>query len=360
MKTTRTYFKEHIEKMKKMKRLIFITLSILILIAVFIFIKVYKAILNPNVMISNGDEISLYIYSEDDFETIKNKLYSEDIIINKNSFEWVAKRLDYPEYIKSGHYIIKNGMNNNRLLNLLRSGSQTPIDFTFNNIRTIEQFAGKVDDELELDSISLLNVLSENPDLKEMGFDKEKYAALFIPNTYELYWNINADDFVEKMIDEYKKFWNESRMQKAENLKLTPIEVSILASIVDKETTKTSEMPRIAGVYLNRINKKWLLQADPTLVFALGDFEIKRVLDSHKKIESPYNTYKYRGLPPGPICIPSIASIDAVLNAEKHKYFYFCAKDDLSGYHVFARNINEHNANAEKYRRALNKKKIYK
>lgn len=360
MKTTRTYFKEHIEKMKKMKRLIFITLSILILIAVFIFIKVYKAILNPNVMISNGDEISLYIYSEDDFETIKNKLYSEDIIINKKSFEWVAKRLDYPEYIKSGHYIIKNGMNNNRLLNLLRSGSQTPIDFTFNNIRTIEQFAGKVDDELELDSISLLNVLSENPDLKEMGFDKEKYAALFIPNTYELYWNINADDFVEKMIDEYKKFWNESRMQKAENLKLTPIEVSILASIVDKETTKTSEMPRIAGVYLNRINKKWLLQADPTLVFALGDFEIKRVLDSHKKIESPYNTYKYRGLPPGPICIPSIASIDAVLNAEKHKYFYFCAKDDLSGYHVFARNINEHNANAEKYRRALNKKKIYK
>ena len=311
-------------------------------------------------MISNGDEISLYIYSEDDFETIKNKLYSEDIIINKKSFEWVAKRLDYPEYIKSGHYIIKNGMNNNRLLNLLRSGSQTPIDFTFNNIRTIEQFAGKVDDELELDSISLLNVLSENPDLKEMGFDKEKYAALFIPNTYELYWNINADDFVEKMIDEYKKFWNESRMQKAENLKLTPIEVSILASIVDKETTKTSEMPRIAGVYLNRINKKWLLQADPTLVFALGDFEIKRVLDSHKKIESPYNTYKYRGLPPGPICIPSIASIDAVLNAEKHKYFYFCAKDDLSGYHVFARNINEHNANAEKYRRALNKKKIYK
>lgn len=360
MKTTRTYFKEHNEKMKKMKRLIFITLSILILIAVFIFIKVYKAILNPNVMISNGDEISLYIYSEDDFETIKNKLYSEDIIINKKSFEWVAKRLDYPEYIKSGHYIIKNGMNNNRLLNLLRSGSQTPIDFTFNNIRTIEQFAGKVDDELELDSISLLNVLSENPDLKEMGFDKEKYAALFIPNTYELYWNINADDFVEKMIDEYKKFWNESRMQKAENLKLTPIEVSILASIVDKETTKTSEMPRIAGVYLNRINKKWLLQADPTLVFALGDFEIKRVLDSHKKIDSPYNTYKYRGLPPGPICIPSIASIDAVLNAEKHKYIYFCAKDDLSGYHVFARNINEHNANAEKYRRALNKKKIYK
>jgi UPF0755 protein len=141
---------------------------------------------------------------------------------------------------------------------------------------------------------------------------------------------------------------------------MNPIEVSILASIVDKETTKVSEMPRIAGVYVNRLKKNWLLQADPTLVFALGDFEIKRVLDVHKEIESPYNTYKYIGLPPGPICIPSIAAIDAVLNAEKHKFFYFCAKDDLSGYHVFARNMREHNKNAEKYRKALNKMKIWK
>lgn len=360
MKTLRTYFKEHIEKTRKTKRIIFGVLSVLVLISIFIFIRMYKAILNPNVMITNKDEISLYIYSDDDFETVKQKLYSDNIIINQSSFEWLAKKLDYPQYIKSGHYIINDGMNNNRLLNMLRSGSQTPVDFTYNNIRTIEQFAGKVDEQLELDSLSLLNELYKNSELKDMGFDKEKYAALFIPNTYELYWNISAKDFVEKMISEYKRFWNESRIKKAEDIKLSPIEVSILASIVDKETTKTSEMSRIAGVYLNRINKKWLLQADPTLIFALGDFEIKRVLDKHKEIESPYNTYKYVGLPPGPICIPSIAAIDAVLNAEKHKYFYFCAKDDLSGYHVFARNIKEHNANAEKYRRALNKKKIYK
>ncbi len=360
MKTIRAYYKEHIERNKKMKRWICGILCLLILISLIMLVRTYKAIITPNTMITNGDEISLYIYSDDDFDAVKNKLYSDSVIINRRSFEWLAKKLDYPKYIKSGHYVIKNGMNNNQLLNTLRSGNQIPIGFTFNNIRTLEQFAGKADEQLELDSLSLIKVLNEDSLLKEMGFNAETFAALFIPNTYELYWNINPEDFIEKMTNEYKRFWNESRLQKAKEINLTPIEVSILASIVDKETTRTSEMPRIAGVYLNRINKRWLLQADPTLVFALGDFEIKRVLDIHKEIESPYNTYKYVGLPPGPICIPSIAAIDAVLNAEKHKYFYFCAKDDLSGYHVFARNMREHNINAEKYRRALNKKRIYK
>lgn len=360
MKTIRTYYKEHIERNKKMKRWISGILGLLVLLSVIVFIRTYNAIMKPNTMITNDGEVSLYIHSDDDFETIKNKLYSDSVIINRRSFEWLAKKLDYPQYIKSGHYVIKDGMNNNQLLNMLRSGSQIPIDFTFNNIRTIEQFAKEADDQLELDSLSILKALNEDSLLKEMGFKKESFASLFIPNTYELYWNINPKDFIEKMTNEYKKFWNDTRLQKAKEINLTPIEVSILASIVDKETTKTSEMSRIAGVYLNRINKRWLLQADPTLVFALGDFEIKRVLDVHKEIESPYNTYKYIGLPPGPICIPSIAAIDAVLNAEKHRYFYFCAKDDLSGFHVFARNIREHNINAEKYRKALNKKRIYK
>ena len=318
----------------------------------------YKSIIYPNV--STKENYSLYIYSDDEFVTVKDKLYSDSIIINRRSFEWLAKRLDYPKYIKSGHYVIKNGMNNNQLLNMLRSGSQTPVKFTFNNIRTIEQLAARIDEQLEMDSLSFLNAVKSNAALKEMGFNDESAAALFIPNTYELYWNIDADEFVEKMINEYNRFWNEDRLAKAKNLNITPINASILASIVDKETAKVSEMPRIAGVYINRLKRNWLLQADPTLIFALGDFEIKRVLDVHKEIESPYNTYKYIGLPPGPICIPSIAAIDAVLNAERHKYFYFCAKDDLSGYHVFARNIKEHNINAEKYRKALNKKKIWK
>lgn len=360
METFRTYHNKQVNKMKKIKRYMFLTLAVMAVISVFIFVKMYKAIIFPNVLTPNGEKVSLYIYSDDDFDDVKQKLYSDSIIIDTESFEWLAKKLDYPKYIKSGHYVISNNMNNNRLLNMLRSGSQTPVKFTFNNIRTIEQFAGRAAEQLELDSVSLLKAVKENATLKEMGFDEESAAALFIPNTYELYWNIDANDFVEKMINEYNRFWNEDRRNKAESLKLTPIEVSILASIVDKETTKVSEMPRIAGVYVNRLKKNWLLQADPTLVFAVGDFEIKRVLDVHKQIESPYNTYKYKGLPPGPICIPSIAAIDAALNAENHKYFYFCAKDDLSGYHVFARNMSEHNRNAEKYRKALNKKKIWK
>lgn len=360
METIRSYHNKQVNKMKKIKRYIFLTLAVLAVISVFVFVKMYKAIIFPNVLTPNGEKISLYIYSDDDFEDVKQKLYSDSIIINHKSFEWLAKKLDYPKYIKSGHYVISNNMNNNRLLNLLRSGSQTPVKFTFNNIRTIKQFAGRVAEQLEMDSVSLLKAVKENATLKEMGFDEESAAALFIPNTYELYWNIDADDFVEKMVGEYNRFWNEERRNKAKSLNMTPIEVSILASIVDKETAKVSEMPRIAGVYINRLKKNWLLQADPTLIFALGDFEIKRVLDVHKEIKSPYNTYKHIGLPPGPICIPSIAAIDAVLNAENHKYFYFCAKDDLSGYHVFARNMSEHNRNAEKYRKALNKMKIWK
>ena len=358
MKTIKSYHKEQIEKTRKMKRLIFAILGLLVIISTFIFAKMYKAIMNPNVM--TNENYSLYIYENDNFENIKEILYSDNIIINKKSFEWLAKKLDYPQYIKSGHYVIKDGMNNNQILNMLRSGSQTPVKFTFNNIRTLEQLASRIDEQLELDSLDFINAVNNNDSLKEMGFNSHNYASLFIPNTYEVYWNINADEFADKMINEYKRFWNEERLKKADDLKLKPIEVSILASIVDKETTKTSEMPRIAGVYLNRLKKNWLLQADPTLIFAIGDFEIKRVLDVHKEIESPYNTYKYIGLPPGPICIPSISAIDAVLNAEQHKYLYFCAKEDLSGYHVFARSIREHNINANKYRKALNKKKIYK
>lgn len=360
MKTLKEFIKNKDKKVVKTRRIVFGTLSILIILSVIVFIRIYKAILYPNVLIPNGDKVSLYISSEDDFEKVKEKLYSENIIVNQKRFEWLAKKLDYPKYIKSGHYVIYDGMNNNRLLNMLRSGNQTPINITFNNIRTIEQLAGRIAEQIDTDSISIINAIKENPTLKEMGFDNESYAALFIPNTYELYWNIEAGELIERIIMEYNRFWNEERRNKAESIRLSPVEVSILASIVDKETVKTSEMPRIAGVYLNRFNRNWLLQADPTLIFAIGDFEIKRVLDVHKEIESPYNTYKYIGLPPGPICIPSIAAIDAVLNAENHKYFYFCAKDDLSGYHVFAKNMTQHNINAEKYRRALNKKKIWK
>lgn len=335
---------------RKSYGLLMIIIVVISIVAVF-FARNYLYISKPIIKTADGKDVSLYIPTNADYQYVKNELISLNVLKSKNAFDWLAKRSNYDENVHPGRYILTDGMTNQQLINMLRMGYQTPVKVVFNNMRTVEQLAGRISDQIEADSISIINEINNNPDVD---------ATTFIPNTYEFYWNTDADDFVDKMIVEHKRFWNETRMQKAKDIRLTPRQVSILASIVDKETTKTSEMPRIAGVYLNRINKRWPLQADPTLVFALGDYNIRRVLDVHKNIDSPYNTYKFAGLPPGPICIPSIAAIDAVLNAEKHNYYYFCAKDDLSGYHVFAKNITEHNRNAEKYRKALNKNKIYK
>ncbi len=335
---------------RKSYGLLMIIIVVIGIVAVF-FARNYLYISKPIIKTADGKDVSLYIPTNADYQYVKNELISLNVLKSKNAFDWLAKRSNYDENVHPGRYILTDGMTNQQLINMLRMGYQTPVKVVFNNMRTVEQLAGRISDQIEADSISIINEINNNPDVD---------ATTFIPNTYEFYWNTDADDFVDKMIVEHKRFWNETRMQKAKDIRLTPRQVSILASIVDKETTKTSEMPRIAGVYLNRINKRWPLQADPTLVFALGDYNIRRVLDVHKNIDSPYNTYKFAGLPPGPICIPSIAAINAVLNAEKHNYYYFCAKDDLSGYHVFAKNITEHNRNAEKYRKALNKNKIYK
>lgn len=335
---------------RKSYGLLMIIIVVIGIVAVF-FARNYLYISKPIIKTADGKDVSLYIPTNADYQYVKNELISLNVLKSKNAFDWLAKRSNYDENVHPGRYILTDGMTNQQLINMLRMGYQTPVKVVFNNMRTVEQLAGRISDQIEADSISIINEINNNPDVD---------ATTFIPNTYEFYWNTDADDFVDKMIVEHKRFWNETRMQKAKDIRLTPRQVSILASIVDKETTKTSEMPRIAGVYLNRINKRWPLQADPTLVYALGDYNIRRVLDVHKNIDSPYNTYKFAGLPPGPICIPSIAAIDAVLNAEKHNYYYFCAKDDLSGYHVFAKNITEHNRNAEKYRKALNKNKIYK
>lgn len=332
------------------RRNIFPILFVVICIAVALFAKNYLYITKPIIKTADGQNVSLFIPTGADYQLVKDELVSLNVLKSKNAFNWLAKKTHYAENIHPGRYVLTDGMTNQQLINMLRMGYQTPVKVVFNNMRTVEQLAGRIEKQIEADSMSIIEaIINKNVD-----------AITFIPNTYEFYWNTDAESFVDRMIAEYNTFWNESRIQKAKEKKLTQREVSILASIVDKETTKVSEMPTIAGVYINRLNKHWPLQADPTLVYALGDYNIRRVLDVHKDIDSPYNTYKYAGLPPGPICIPSIAAIDAVLNAERHNYFYFCAKDDLSGYHVFARNITEHNRNADKYRRALNKNKIYR
>ena len=332
-------------------KIVFLIIIVVIGVIAAVILNNYSYIRKPIVKTADGKDISLYIPTYADYQYVRNEIYSLNVLKSKKAFNWLAKKMHYDENVHPGRYILTDGMTNQQLINMLRMGYQTPVKVIFNNMRSVEQLAGRISEQIEADSLSIITAIQNN---------KSVDATTFIPNTYEFYWNTDADEFVEKMLNEYKRFWNESRQLKAKEKKLTQREVSILASIVDKETTKTSEMPTIAGVYINRLNKRWPLQADPTLVYALGDYNIRRVLDVHKDIDSPYNTYKFAGLPPGPICIPSIAAIDAVLNAEKHNYFYFCAKDDLSGYHVFAKTITEHNRNAEKYRKALNKNKIYR
>ena len=338
-----------------MLRIIVLVFTLLILIALVFGYRLFKTVMKPNVITPQGQEFSLYIPSDADYAQVMDSLNAHGLISDQNSFEWLARKKDYPDHIRPGRYVLKNGMSSNQLVNLLRGGLQTPVRLTFNNIRDIQALAGRVGQQIEADSADLVTLLSNRDSLQSLGFNRQTIPAMFLPDTYEFYWNTNADQFIKKMKREYDRYWNEERRDKAKAVGLTPVQVSVLASIVDKETNKTDEMARIAGVYLNRLRDGWLLQADPTLVFASGDFELKRVLNIHKEIDSPYNTYKYAGLPPGPICIPSLAAINSVLNPEKHHFYYFCAKEDFSGYHNFAKTLSEHNRNAERYQRALRK-----
>jgi UPF0755 protein len=318
----------------------------------------YSIIYKPNVWTPEKQDISVFIPSNSQFTDVKNILYTHGLIIHRSNFEWLAKQKNYVNNIKGGRYIISHGMSNDELINLLRSGRQTPVQMTFNNIRDIYQLAGRVAEQIESDSISIVSLLTDSAYIRHLGFNSYTIPSMFIPNTYEFYWTTDADGFVSRIFQEYRRFWNESRLAKATAIGLSEAEVSVLASIVDRETNMDDEKATIAGVYINRLRSGWRLQADPTLVFAAGDFEIRRVLDVHKAIESPYNTYKYAGLPPGPITIPSIASIDAVLNYEDHRYYFFCARDDMSGYHAFARTNAEHERNARRYRQALDRLNI--
>ncbi len=320
--------------------------------------KVYKMIYGNNVALQGHEIDFLYIPTGSEIDDVTKILYKKGCIINKGDFEWVAEQKNYQNHVHPGKYEIKNGMSNNELVDLLRSGNQTPVHITFNNIRTIDQLAGAVAKVIEADSASISDMLHDKTVLKENGFNENTVLGMFIPNTYEFFWNTTAKGFVNRMKKEYDKFWNKTRLNKAKQIKLTQNEVVSLASIIEMETKKDDEKPRVAGVYMNRINKGMKLQADPTVIYAIGDFSIRRVLKTHLDFDSPYNTYKYSGLPPGPISMPSIASIDAVLNYEKHKYLFFCAKEDFSGYHNFAVTLREHNLNAKRYQKQLNKRKI--
>lgn len=300
----------------------------------------------------------LYIPYHSTYKQVTDSLVTHEVLVSIKAFNWIAKKKNYKTAVKPGRYLLKKGQNSNEVVNKLRSGIQTPLNVTFNNIRISEQLAGKVSKYIIADSLSILKLFSDENQIKKYGFTNETYSAMFIPNTYEFYWTTTAEEFAERMKLEYDNFWNSERRKKAEEINLTPVEVSVLASIVQAETAKKEELKRVAGLYLNRLNRGIFLQADPTVKYAVGDNSLKRILNVHLEIDSPYNTYKFAGLPPGPINFPETSAIDAVLNYENHKYLYMCAKEDFSGYHNFAVTLAEHNRNAARYRAALDRNKI--
>ncbi len=349
------------QKRRSTLKKIFISLLVVIAICgVGLAYFAYKIIYQNNVNLAEKESVYIYIPTGSSYNDVKSILYDQDIILNKHTFEWLAERKNYNNLVRSGRYHIISGMGNNDLINLLRSGEQKPVMVTFTNIRTKEQLAGVISRHLETDSLSVLNTLNCNGVMSEYGFTTEQAKLMFLPNTYEFYWNTSAGELLDRMYREYNRFWNEKRREKAAEMNMTPIRAGILASIVQLETSKKDEMAKIAGVYINRLERNMALQADPTVVYATGDFSINRVLNRHLNIDSPYNTYIYRGLPPGPITLPEPYTIDQVLNYEKHNYLYFSAREDFSGYHNFAKTHSQHIANARKYQQALNERRIMK
>lgn len=318
--------------------------------------QLYNYIFQENVK----TEYILIIPENATFEQVTDSLITNDVLLNYKAFKWVSNKKKYPFTVKPGCYLFKKEMNTNQIVNMLRGGLQQPVSVTFNNVRFKEDLAGKVSEYIQADSISILNLFYDEKKIEAFGFTPETFRAMFIPNTYEFFWTTSAEKFADRMKMEYDRFWNESRKKQAEEINLTPVEVTILASIVQSETAKKDELKRIAGLYLNRLKRGQLLQADPTVKYAVGNFSLKRILNSHLEIESPYNTYKYAGLPPGPINFPEVTTIDAVLNYEAHNFIYMCAKEDFSGYHNFAATLAQHNRNAAIYRTALNENRIWK
>ena len=336
------------------KKWIFIILSIVLFTLLVGYLLVGRALWNVNVNIRE-EEKEILIPTKSSFEDVVKILTDSSILLNEKSFRTVAKLMKYDkDIVPAGKYIIKNNISNRELVSKLRSGDQDPQKVVINNIRTIYDLAGKASKYFESDSITFLNYLTDSAVANQLGFITENFLTMFIPNTYEMFWTTTPEKFVSRMKKEYENFWSEEKTNNIRENNLDKTQAYIVASIVEKESNYDPERPTIAGVYINRLRIGEKLQADPTVVFATGDFTIQRVLYSHLEMDSPYNTYKYAGLPPGPICMPSIASLNSVINAEKHSYMFFCAKPDNSGLHTFAKDYEEHQKNAAAFAQWLN------
>jgi UPF0755 protein len=340
-----------------MKKKIAIILSVILIATAILAYSYYRKIYHKNVL----ETTSIYIPTNTDFDGLINII--TPYLSNEKSFIWVAEKKNYPNKIRAGKFRITEGMSNDALVNHLRGGKQETVTLTFNNQDDFKKLAGRVASQIEADSTSLLQVMQDEDFLNNNGFTQETALGMYIPNSYDFYWNTDADKFRSKMLSEYKRFWNDSRLNLANQQNLNPLQVITLASIVQKETAVVAERRRVAGLYLNRLKDFWPLQADPTIIYALKkkygqDKEFKRVLNKDLNIDSPYNTYVNFGLPPGPIGMPDISSIDAVLNPEQHKYYYMCASVDQIGYHKFAKTLTEHNVNAAAYQKWVSQQGI--
>jgi UPF0755 protein len=315
----------------------------------------YLRYFGPNV---TDKQEYLYIHTGATYDDVYKTIRDEHIVKDTTTFNWAAENMKYVSRVKPGRYHLKSGMSNRKLINMLASGAQEPITLSFHNLRLKEEFAGFVSKKIEPDSTSIIRLLDSSKFVEQYGFTTDNVYAVFLPNTYQLYWNTTPEKFFKRMYDNYEKFWTPERKQRAAEINLSPAQVSVLASIVDAEALHDDEMPTIAGLYLNRLKKGMKLESDPSLIFAEKNFKIRRVLNSDKIYNSPYNTYLHAGLPPGPIMMPSVNALNAVLDYKKSDYIYMCAKEDFSGYHNFATTLAQHNINAAKWRKALNERNI--
>jgi len=325
-----------------------------------IFIYFVAIFFVPNIFPKSQEKAFLCIPDSSSFHDVSTILSKDARILSLTSFEQVAGILHYGSKIRSGRYALKSGMNNFQLVRLLRSGRQTPVRLTFNNIRTKEQLAARLSSQMMADSTQILKILNDTAFLATYHLNPYTSISIFIPNTYEVFWNLNAKELFKRMDKEYDNFWTDERKSKAAAIPLSPTEVITMASIVEEETNNSTDRPKVAGLYINRLKAGMPLQADPTIKFALGDFSIKRILYGHLRTVSPYNTYKNLGLPPGPIRVATPNGIDAVLNYTHHKYIYMCASETLNGEHKFAATWAQHQVNAKKYQAELNKRQIFK
>jgi UPF0755 protein len=344
---------------KNKKTLAYVLVIVSTLAATFSF-YLWQVANSPNLNVGGKENYVLYIQKNDNYEDVLKTLRKDDMIKDDVSFGLLTKRMNYRDHVKPGRYEIKPDAGNKKFISKLRSGDQDPVKLTFNNVRTKADLIEKIDKKLLFDSNKLLAMLNDTNVCKKYGFNKETIMCMFLPDTYFVYWDATEEAFLDRMKKEYDNFWNGQRIDDAHAINMSPVEIGTLASIVQSETNKVDEMPKVAAVYINRIAQGMPLQADPTVKFAVGDFSIKRILTKHLNINSPYNTYRNLGLPPGPIALPERAALKAVLNYEKSDNIFFCAKEDFSGYHNFAANLSDHNINAKKYHDALNQRGIMK